>query len=151
MGDDNWGRHLAISMGGPQVWFELAAMLEDPDWEDMLAEFGVFYNLPQEEKDTFTGGLISGKLRFEHPVLSVAIAAYGAYYRKDPATAERCWSILLENPFGCVNLQEEADRVTYMTELNEIDWMNTNEASQWSLNTIIALELIGSALPERAN
>ncbi|WP_228745431.1 hypothetical protein [Paenibacillus sp. S150] len=145
MGDDNWGRHLAISMGGPQVWFELAAMLEDPEWEDMLAEFGVFYNLPEEEQHKLSGGAITGKLRFEHPVLSVAIAAFGAYYRKDPVTAERCWAILLGNPFGRVNLREEAERVTYVGELNEIDWMNTNEASQWSLNTIISLELIGTA------
>lgn len=149
LGDDNWGRHLAISMGGPQVWFELAMMLEDPEWEEMLAEFGVFYNLPQEEKDVISGGVISGKQRFEHPVLSVAIAAYGAWYKKDRATAERCWSILLTNPFGVVNLQEEQTRVTYMEELNEIGWMNTNEASQWSLNTIIALELIAEALPGR--
>ncbi|AIQ45987.1 hypothetical protein R70723_08910 [Paenibacillus sp. FSL R7-0273] len=149
MGDDNWGRHLAICMGGPQVWFELALMLEDPVWEDMLAEFGVFYNLPQEEKDAYAGGAITGKLRFEHPVLSVAIAAYGAWYKDDRATADRCWSILLENPFGAVNLQEEQTLVTYLEELNEIGWMNTNEASQWSLNTIIALELIAEALPER--
>ncbi|WP_245864289.1 hypothetical protein [Paenibacillus donghaensis] len=147
MGDDNWGRHLAISMGGPQVWFELAEMLEDPEWNDMLAEFGVFYNLPQEEKDLLSGGLITGKLRFEHPVLSVGIAAYGAYYLKDQATAERCWSILLDNPFALVNLQQEASRVTYVAELDEIDWINTNEASQWSLNTIIALQLIPEALP----
>ncbi|MBY0010952.1 hypothetical protein H7K49_10830 [Paenibacillus typhae] len=149
MGDDNWGRHLAICMGGPQVWFELAMMLEDPVWEEMLAEFGVFYNLPQEEKDAYAGGVITGKLRFEHPVLSVAIAAYGAWYKDDRATADRCWNILLENPFGAVNLQEEQTVVTYMEELNEIGWMNTNEASQWSLNTIIALELIAEALPQR--
>ncbi|MEI2399767.1 hypothetical protein V8V88_31395 [Paenibacillus phytohabitans] len=149
MGDDNWGRHLAISMGGPQVWFELAMMLEDPEWEDMLAEFGVFYNLPQEEKDVITGGAITGRLRFEHPVLSVAIAAYGAWYKDDRATAERCWNILLENPFGAVDLQAEQTQVTYLEPINEIGWMNTNEASQWSLNTIIALELIAEALPER--
>nr|WP_047014008.1 hypothetical protein [Paenibacillus sp. IHB B 3415] len=149
MGDDNWGRHLAISMGGPQVWFELAMMLEDPEWEDMLAEFGVFYNLPQEEKDVITGGAITGRLRFEHPVLSVAIAAYGAWYKDDRATAERCWNILLENPFGAVDLQAEQTQVTYLEPLHEIGWMNTNEASQWSLNTIIALELIAEALPER--
>lgn len=151
MGDDNWGRHLAICMGGPQVWFELAGMLEDPDWEDMLAEFGVFYNLPQAEKDAITGGAISDKLRFEHPVLSLAIAAFGAYYRQDEATADRCWSILLGNPFGKINLQEKASKVVYTDELDEIDWINTNEASQWSLNTIISLELIAEALPERAD
>ncbi|WP_249902184.1 hypothetical protein [Paenibacillus sp. PK3_47] len=149
MGDDNWGRHLAICMGGPQAWFELAMMLEDPEWEDMLAEFGVFYNLPEEEKNAVAGGAITGKLRFEHPVLSVAIAAYGAWYKDDRATADRCWNILLNNPFGLVNLQEQQTRVTYMEELDEIGWMNTNEASQWSLNTIIALELIAEALPER--
>ncbi|MFP4977452.1 hypothetical protein ACE6ED_18755 [Paenibacillus sp. CN-4] len=148
MGDDNWGRHLAICMGGPQVWFELAEMLEDPEWEDMLAEFGVFYNLPEEEKQIWARGAITGKLRFEHPVLSVGIAAYGAWYRKDRATADRCWSILLENPYGRTDLQREASRVVYMDELDEIDWMNTNEASQWSLNTMIALELIPDRLPE---
>ncbi|MEK3763069.1 hypothetical protein MKZ07_32300 [Paenibacillus sp. FSL P4-0338] len=149
MGDDNWGRHLAICMGGPQVWFELAMMLEDPEWEDMLAEFGVFYNLPEEEQRLRSGGAITGKLRFEHPVLSVAIAAYGAWVKDDRATAERCWSILLENPFGTVNLQAEQKQVTSMEALDEVDWMNTNEASQWSLNTIIALELIAEALPAR--
>ncbi|MBP2115231.1 hypothetical protein [Paenibacillus silagei] len=149
MGDDNWGRHLAICMGGPQVWFELAMMLEDPEWEDMLAEFGVFYNLPEEEQQLRSGGAITGKQRFEHPVLSVAIAAYGAWVKDDRATAELCWSILLENPFGKLRLEEEVKRVTYTEALDEIDWINTNEASQWSLNTIIALELIAEALPAR--
>ncbi|MEK5467061.1 hypothetical protein MKY64_18750 [Paenibacillus sp. FSL R7-0210] len=149
MGDDNWGRHLAICMGGPQVWFELAMMLEDPEWEDMLAEFGVFYNLPEEEQLRRSGGAITGKQRFEHPVLSVAIAAYGAWVKDDRVTADRCWSILLENPFGKLRLEEEVKRVTYTEALDEIDWMNTNEASQWSLNTIIALELIAEALPAR--
>jgi hypothetical protein len=136
-------------MGGPQVWFELARMLKDPEWEDMMAEFGVYYNMTQEEKDRITKGAVSTK-RFEHPVLSAAIAAYGAYYRQDQETARRCWSILLGNPFAQVRLLEEAADVTYVDELKEIDWMNTNEASQWSLNTIISLELIPDSLPEVA-
>ncbi|MFD3260473.1 hypothetical protein ACE3MQ_17935 [Paenibacillus lentus] len=152
MGDDNWGRHLAICMGGPQIWFELAGMLEDLEWQDMLAEFGVFYNLPDEEKRALTGGAIgSHKLRFEHPVLSVAIAAYGAYYRRDAAVAAQCWEILLSNSFARVNLQEEAVSVTYVDGLLEIGWMNTNEASQWSINTIMSLELIPNELPESVN
>lgn len=150
MGDDNWGRHLAICMGGPQVWFELAGMLEDPEWDDMLAEFGVFYNLPDEEKLALTDGAIGrNKLRFEHPVLSAAIAAYGASYRQDAAAAAQCWAILLGNSFARINLQKAAVPVTYMDELLEVDWMNTNEASQWSINTIISLELIADELPPR--
>jgi hypothetical protein len=147
MGDDNWGRHLAICMGGPQVWFELAGMLKDPQWEEMLAEFGVYYNKTQEEKDKLTEGRISTK-RFDHPVLSAAIVAYGAYYKKDEETARKCWEILKENSFALVDLQQEASIVTHVDTLKEIDWMNTNEAAQWSLNTIIALELIADFLPE---
>ncbi|MGG1552150.1 hypothetical protein [Paenibacillus ferrarius] len=149
MGDDNWGRHLAICMGGPQVWFELAGMLKDPEWEDMLAEFGVYYNQPQEKKDELTHGLITTK-HFEHPVLSAAITAYGAYYLQDVETARLCWDILLDNPFAKVDLMREAADVMYVEPLREFDWMNTNEAAQWSLNTVIALELIADSLLNRA-
>jgi hypothetical protein len=147
MGDDNWGRHLAISMGGSQVWFELAMMLKDPEWEEMLAEFGVFYNMSPEEKEQASGGAISHK-SFDHPVLSTAISAYGAYRQNDKITAERTWSILLKNVFARVNLQADATKEEYVGPLNEIPWINTNEAAQWSLNTIISLELIADSLPE---
>ncbi|NOV03873.1 exo-rhamnogalacturonan lyase family protein [Paenibacillus planticolens] len=147
LGDDNWGRHLAICMGGPQVWFELAGMLKDPKWEEMLADFGVYYNKSQEEKDELTKGDISTK-HFEHPVLSAAIVAYGAHYKQDKETARTCWSILLGNPFARVDLQKDSAVVSHVDNLKEIDWMNTNEAAQWSLNTIIALEFIPDTIPE---
>ncbi|MDQ0059267.1 exo-rhamnogalacturonan lyase family protein [Paenibacillus harenae] len=146
LGDDNWGRHLAICMGAPQVWFELAAMLKDPEWEAMMADFGIYYNLPQERKDLITGGAISHD-SFHHPVLSIGIAAFGAYYRQDDWTARHAWTVLLDNPFAKVDLRKEAETVTYVDRLSEIDWINTNEAAQWSLNTIISLELIAEWLP----
>ncbi|NMO96541.1 hypothetical protein [Paenibacillus lemnae] len=147
MGDDNWGRHLALCMGAPQVWFELSALLKDPQWDEMMADFGVFYNLSQEEKDQITGGVIRTE-RFEHPLLTLALAAYGAWYRKDKRTADLVWSTLLTHHFAYTDLQHDAAAVTYVREMQEFEWMNTNEASQWSLNAIISLELIGDALPE---
>ncbi|WP_028611308.1 hypothetical protein [Paenibacillus harenae] len=147
LGDDNWGRHLAICMGAPQVWFELAAMLKDPEWESMMAEFGVYYNLPQEEKDKVTGGTVRHE-HFEHPVLSIAIAAFGAFYKQDDRTARLAWRVLLQNPFSQAPLPDAARKVTYVGELQEIDWINTNEAAQWSLNTVISLELIPEWLTE---
>jgi hypothetical protein len=81
-------------------------------------------------------------------VLSIAIVAFGAFYRQDAAAARHAWNVLLQNPFSLVRLQEEAASVTYVGELKEIDWINTNEAAQWSLNTIISLELIPEWLPE---
>jgi RNase P/RNase MRP subunit p29 len=149
LGDDNWGRHLAICMGAPQVWFELAAMLKDPEWEAMMADFGLFYLLPQEEKVKQTGGAISSG-RFDHPVLSIAIVAFGAFCKQDGRVARTAWDVLLQNPFARTDLQSESAVVTYVDELEEIDWINTNEAAQWSLNTIISLELIDSWLPRAA-
>jgi len=147
LGDDNWGRHLMICMGAPQVWMELSSMLKDPEWEEMMADFGIYYNMTQEEKDLITKGDIQHS-RFEHPVLSAAIAAYGAhYYRKEPS-ARQVWDILLNNDFAKVQLERSAANVSYVGPLKEIDWMNTNEASQWSLNTIISLALIDEWLPE---
>lgn len=145
LGEDNSGRHMVICMGGPQVWFELAHMLDDPEWVDMLAEFGVYYNLSQEEKDRITNGEIRTE-RWGHPVLSAGIAAYGAYNRKDQRTAKKCWEILLQSPFGKTDLSEGEKPVTHLTDVMEVDWMNTNEASQWSLNTIISLELLADSL-----
>ncbi|MEF3354316.1 hypothetical protein PV403_14175 [Paenibacillus sp. GYB006] len=147
MGDDNWGRHLMICMGAPQVWFELADLLKDPIWEQMMAEFGVYYNLSQEQKDTITFGEVSTN-RFAHPVLSIAMAAFGAYYKQDRSTAEQAWSILLDNSYARVQLQDEAVQAVHVGPLEEIDWINTNEAAQWSLNTIISLALIAEHLPE---
>ncbi|GAB2670734.1 hypothetical protein ACFQWB_04770 [Paenibacillus thermoaerophilus] len=147
MGVDNWGRHLAICMGGPQVWFELADMLKDPSFEDMLAEFGWFYLLLPEEKTRYTEGRISPD-RFHHPVLGAGIAAYGAWRRNDREAAERTWAVLLENPYARTDLRRSAVERRYLSPLPEIGWINTNEASQWSLNAILALELIPDSLPE---
>lgn len=146
LGVDNWGRHLMICMGAPQIWFELSAMLKDAEWDEMMAEFGVYYNMPQEEKDLITNGEILHS-SFHHPVLSVAIVAFGAYYRKDETAARRAWDILFDNPFAKVNLQDDAVDVTYVDSLKEIDWINTNEAAQWSLNTMISLDLIADWMP----
>ena len=147
MGDDNWDRHLAVCMGGPQVWFELAALLKDPEWEEMLAELGVYYHMTQEEKDRITDGRVRAD-HFGHPVLGAGIAAYGAYYRRDERTAKRVWDILLANRYARTDLEREATAQLHVDEVAEIDWINTNEAAQWSLNTILALALIPEALPQ---
>jgi hypothetical protein len=112
----------------------------------MLADFGVFYLLPGEEKERLTGGAI-GRDRFHHPVLGAGISAFGAYYRQDWKTAERTWDVLLANPYARIDLREPSGAQGLVELPGAIPWINTNEASQWSLNTILSLELIADALP----
>ena len=50
---------MVISFGAPQVWLELAQNLEDPEWNQMLGEFGWMYSLSTEEKLQASNGKLS--------------------------------------------------------------------------------------------
>jgi hypothetical protein len=147
---NNAGGHLAICMGGPQVWMELALMLKDSEWESMLVEIGEFYNLPREEKrEKLSGTLGSGG--YAWPMFSTGIAAYAAAHNKDEALARLAWEILLNDQIGQVNLLSEiqpVDEYEYIRPIREIPWIATNTVSQWSLNVIVCLELISGSLVE---
>jgi hypothetical protein len=152
IGDSNYDYHMVVAFGAPQVWMELSQLLDDPVWDDMLAEFGEFYYLSPEEKLARANGLLQpGK--FTLPMLAAALAAYAANRRGNAALAAETWRILLENrlPGG----SEDATRpqpvpeLEYVRPIEELPRLSTNNASQWSLNAIIALELIGSELPEQ--
>lgn len=144
------GTHLQICMGAPQVWFEMADLLEDEEWKQMLAEYGRFYYLPGEEQQKESNGII-GDREFSLPFMSAAMGAYGAKYLKDDVLAMRTWKILLHtligehdhNGFNCVELANEGNYST----LKEIPWISTNFAAQFCLNVIMVLEFIREKLP----
>lgn len=151
MGHENYGHHLMICMGGTQVWMEMAALLDDPEWSDMLAEYGEFYNLPPEEKSRRTNGDIVGK-DWSIPMLSTSMMAFAAVHRGNGALAKEAWGYLLEGKTNW-NINEPLRPVAvptseYAYPIEEIAWMSTNTASQWSINVIVCLELIGDALDQ---
>ena len=142
--------HLQICMGAPQIWIELADLLEDEDWKRMLAELGRFYFLPSQERQKESNGII-GKRQFTYPFMAAAMGAYGAAYLKDEELAERTWrqllfTILKEQDcsgFDCVELTDQGNR----SRLREIPWISTNFVAQFCLNVIMALEWIRDSLP----
>jgi hypothetical protein len=148
---ENWGHHLMICMGGAQVWIEMADLLNDPVWSDMVAEYGEFYNLTPEEKQRRTNGDIPGK-DWNIPMLSTSMMAFSAKHRNDRELGEKAWSFLLKDPthWGIpMPMQTEAvPTLEFIRPIQEAAWMSTNTASQWSLNMMVCLELIGDKLPE---
>ncbi|HJC24011.1 MAG TPA: hypothetical protein H9761_09930 [Candidatus Eisenbergiella merdavium] len=145
------GTHLTICMGAPQVWFELAELLEDKEWKDMLADFGRFYYLPREKQQEESGGLI-GNREFSLPFMAAAMGAYGAARRKDPELAKTTWRILLR-ALVADNQREGFTEVPLSGNASEkvkeeIPWISTNFASQWCLNVITCLDFIREELPE---
>ena len=46
-------------MGGPETWFELAELLDDEVFKDMLVQYGEFYFLPVEQYVDQSGPLLA--------------------------------------------------------------------------------------------
>ncbi|GAB2567521.1 exo-rhamnogalacturonan lyase family protein [Gracilibacillus alcaliphilus] len=149
MGAENKGHHLIFSMGGAQVWMEMAELLEDSRWQEMLVEFGAFYNLSPEEKSRLTNGEIKG-VDWNIPMLSASLVAYAAAKKQDGNLAALAWKLLLEEQShwhikSPLLVEEVTD---YLHPIQEIKGISTNTAAQWSLNVMICLELIDDALDD---
>jgi hypothetical protein len=151
LSEDNYKFHMAICFGSAEVWMELAQLIHDPEWDNILAEFGEFYNLDNEEKARRTSGAIKGK-DWMFPMVSARLVAYAALKKGDKALAELAWEKVLNyHREATVKLPVEpklADAHRYIRPVYEIPGLDTNTASQWALNIIECLELIGDYLPE---
>jgi len=152
LGDENYKYHMAICFGGAEVWMEMAQLIEDPEWENALAEFGEFYNLDNEEKVRRTRGIITGK-DWGFAMVSARMTAYAAAKMGDRSLAEKAWEKILDyEKERTVRRPVEGTLIEapgYVKPIYEIPWINTNTASQWALNIIECLELIGDYLPEK--
>lgn len=145
------GTHLQICMGAPEIWMEMADLLDDEEWKQMMADYGRFYFLTEEQRQKETDGRI-GDREFTFPFMAAAMGAYGAWYKKDGNLAKQVWCILMgvlannssHDGFASQILAETGNRKA----LTEISWISTNFVAQWCLNTIVALEFIREALPE---
>ena len=145
------GTHLQICMGAPQIWAELADMLEDEEWKQMMAEYGRFYYLPKDKQQKESNGLV-GEREFSLPFMAAAMGAYGAAYLKDEVLAKRTWAILLHclidagshAGFASTNLENVGNQKM----LREIPWISTNFTAQWCLNVIVVLDWIRTSLPK---
>ncbi len=145
------GTHLQIALGAPQVWMELADLLEGDDWQKQLVQYGRFYYLSPEEKQKESGGLIGNRV-FLYPIMAATMAAYSAAKNQDKELAHRTVQYLFrallpeESDVGF----ETVDRKNAGNQpvLSEIPWISTNFTAQWCLNMICALEFVKDAVPK---
>lgn len=145
------GTHLQAALGGPQVWMELADLLEDEEWKQQIASYGRFYYLTPEEKLQESHGLI-GTRSFQYPIMAAAMAAYGAEWLEDPALALQTIGYV----FRAMILGEDKEGFTPSLKadsgnlhiLPEIPWISTNFTAQWCLNVIMILDFVKESIPE---
>lgn len=145
------GSHLLICMGAAQVWLELVEWLEEPEFEQMLVEYGGFYTLPAEEKSRRTNGAVPGT-GFAFPIFAAAMMSHAASRTGDAALGREVWQVLA-GAGSQHHSMYRAEPVTlpenaFAKPISEISWASTNTFSQWALNTIVSLELAGEHVPE---
>ena len=85
---------MVISFGAPQVWLELAQVLEDPEWTEMLGEFGWFYSLSPERKAEESNGVLT-EPHFAWPMFASTMMAFAGRVRNDQAISQRAWQLCL--------------------------------------------------------
>lgn len=145
------GVHLQVCMGASQLWIELADLLEQTEWKEMVAELGEFYFLDREEQQRRTDNQL-GERTYTLKLLAAALGAYSAWYSGNIQLAQTVW----KKVFSTMTLKGKQDGFDAVLchhtgnkeWLSEIDWVHTNFVSQWCLNTIVCLDLIKDALPE---
>lgn len=145
--DGNYQYHMVIAFGAPEVWFELAELTGDAEWKEMLAEFGEYYTLTEEELLARTNGAMT-KQNWEWPMFGTRLIAWAGRHWNRADLAERAWQILLDD-YQTMRRQSGVRTLTppdTPEPVREIPWLSTNWASQWSLNVIECLVLAPGAL-----
>ena len=141
--DSKHTSHLVTIMGGAEVAFELLGMLDHAGWNRAWLEYCTKYSAAV---DGVGGG--------SNPQWHARLTAYAARAGRDPQLAERAWRELLGGgPRGGVRRAPYAAAAVEPPDVprkvQEVPWLATNNASQWSLNAIQVLALVGDHVPER--
>jgi hypothetical protein len=135
--------------GGSETAFELQQLIDHPAWDRAWLQCCELWNDTEEAREKVTGRKFATGI---YPVWYSRFTAYAAFRRGDAALAARAWKEFLHgiNRIDIRRMPIAPQRVESPAVLNPIDelpWLETNHASQWSLNLIENLELIGDHLP----
>lgn len=145
------GCHLSICQGSEQIWLELTILLDDLEWNKMVADYGFLYSLSNERQNELTKGKI-GNRSFGFPYMAAGIIAYAAYYYNDEELGKNVWKIIKDailKEFGQKDFHTTVVKNSGNTHLlKEIPGISTNSMAQWCLNTIVALEFANGWIPD---
>ncbi|MBU5593815.1 hypothetical protein KQI76_01410 [Amphibacillus sp. MSJ-3] len=145
--NDEGSYHMVIAFGAPQVWLELADLLNDEAFKDMIAEFGQVYAMSEDEKLNFFNGQSKGDY-FHWPMFASGLIAYAASRFDDQELGKQAWQLLLNESLSDIKLPVVIDQTNSWETLDEIPWVTTNTVSQWGLNVLMCLRFIPDQLDE---
>jgi hypothetical protein len=143
--------HLVSIFGGAELVSELLQLIEAPKFEAAWLRFCELYNAGEAARSAALGKRAPDQY-FGFPVWHARLTAYAAMRKNDPALARRAWNEFLNGlqrtaaehfPMQPRHLEGPA----VLASLDEVPWMETNHSSQWSLNLIELLAMVGAFAP----
>lgn len=148
-GEGNYQYHMVVCFGGPETWFELADLLQDEEFKDMLAQFGDYFAMTPEERKEKSNGLYNetNDKAWNGLPFAIRMVAYAGYRFDNPARMQQALDMLSDAAKLGYNtpgrIDGEGDLVyngipeaDYIRSIREVERVNTNGVSQWSLNYI---------------
>jgi hypothetical protein len=141
--------HLATLMGGMEMLYELAPLLNDPTFNRLYLQYCTLYGAPLEEVQAAFGKDV--KTTLGDPANDYARQpAYVYYITKDRKFADKAWKQFLPtaNRLGARFDSHLLNGPMVFKPLYEIRNISTNSTAQWCLNAIELLQLAGDAMPD---
>jgi hypothetical protein len=146
--DEVFTPHLANLFGGPELCFEMRGLIQLPEWDEAWLEYCELLTAPAEEQVKVLGAAMNSSRGDSY----AKMAAFAAYVKQDARLAQRAWQDFLgTGPRGGSRQMFSSARVENADvpiAVDEVPGVSTNSTSQWSLNAIELLELVGKYLPE---
>jgi hypothetical protein len=145
--DDVFVFHLAALFGGPELCFEMKDLIDLPEWNKTWMQYCQYLTAPPDEQTKVLGAPMNSSVGCWYSRMT----AYAAMMNHDPALATRAWHELLHesaktDPHTDLIVQK-VDGPEVPKPLDEIPKLSTNDNSQWCLNAIELLQMIGDNIP----
>lgn len=152
LGDGNYQQHMVVCFGGPETFFELAEILDDPEFTDMLAQLASYYFMTPQQRTQASGGLFCDEnmRAWRGEKFGVRMRAFSGWYDRNPEETAAAVNMMIPDyqtgasPViqggvgmfrgdGSVCAQAVA-AIDAPAPTVEVPSLTTNDAAQWSLN-----------------
>ena len=153
LGDGNYSQHMVICFGGPETFFELSDILDDPEFTDMVAELASYYYMTPEERTEKSHGLFNEEnmRAWRGENFAVRMGAFDGYYTRSTEKLQAALAMVVTTPDkqpACMEHQggrsmftpdgrADTDTVAAVNApvpTVEIPSIGTNDMAQWALN-----------------
>jgi hypothetical protein len=141
--------HLSTIMGGFEILLEMFDMIDHPAFKKTWTDYCKFYSMASKDAERNKENANWGNINFLTPRLT----AYAAKELNDKKLAERAWIEFFgkrqKNGNELISLYNSKliETPEVLNTVHENPNVSTNNTSQWGLNAIIMLELIGDKIP----